>query len=229
MSQNTGNYICSPTKGMAKSSVNDRQGSPEPDLHNFKGNFFDLISVMAVMIDRQGTIMQFNRKAEGLTGYRRDEAVGKDWFSLLLPEQDRDRAREQVTDGLRHDVEHRTLYLPVTARNGSRLPVCWSMSTFCDDEGNVSGVFGLGFVPAGPDEPCPDIGRQMDGYCSTVSTLTHDLINHTQVVLGYLEMAAERTGDNKELHCMLDRATKSMVKCGEISVKMNKLSNSLLK
>jgi len=184
---------------------------------------------MAVMIDRRGTILQFNRKAEGLTGYRRDEAVGKDWFSLLLPEQERDRAREQVTDGLRHDVEHRTLYLPVMARNGSRLPVCWSLSTVCDDEGNVSGVFGLGFVPAGPDAPCLEIGRQMDGYCSTVSTLTHDLINHTQVVLGYLEMASERTGDNKELNCMLNRATKSMVKCGDLSVKMHKLSNRNLK
>jgi PAS domain S-box-containing protein len=214
---------------MAKSSVSDRQGSPVPDLNDFQGNFFDLIGVMAVMIDPRGTILQFNRKAEGLTGYRRDEAVGKDWFSLLLPEQERERARELMTDELCHEVEHRTLYLPVMARNGSRLPVCWSLSTVCDDKGNVSGVFGLGFVPAGPGAPCLEIGRQMNNYCSTVSTLTHDLINHSQVVLGYLEMASERTGDNTELNCMLNRATKSMVKCGDISVKVHRLSNSHLK
>jgi PAS domain S-box-containing protein len=218
-----------PAKGLAKSPVSGRQESPAPDLASSHGNFFDLIGVMAVMIDRQGTIIQFNRKAEGLTGYPRDEAVGQDWFSLLLPEQERDRARELMTDGLRRDVEHRTLYLPVMARNGSRLPVCWSMSTVCDNEGNVSGVFGLGFVPAGPDAPCVEIGRQMESYCSAVSNMTHDLINHTQVVLGYLEMAAERTGDNKELRCMLDRAAKSMVKCSDISVKVHKLSNSHLK
>ncbi|HEY3273770.1 MAG TPA: PAS domain S-box protein [Methanocella sp.] len=200
-----------------------------PDLNHFYGDFFDLTSVMAIMIDRYGIIRRFNRKAEELTGYSKDEAVGQDWFSLLLPEQERDRVREQFTCELRNDAEHRTLYLSVVASNGSLLPSCWNLSTVHDDEGNVSGLFGLGFVPAGYDVPCQEMSLHMDNYCSTVSTMTHDLINHSQVVLGYLEMAAERSGDNKELHCMLERATKSMVKCGDIAVKVHKLSNSHLK
>jgi hypothetical protein len=56
--------------------------------------------------------------------------------------------------------------------------------------------------------------------------MTHDLLNQSQVVLGYLEMAMEQTGDNQKLHCMLGRATKSMVKCGDVAVKVHKLSNS---
>ena len=200
-----------------------------PCLNHFHSDFFDLIGVMAVMIDRRGIIRRFNRKAEDLTGYSRDEAVGQDWFSLMLSEQDRDRAREQVADGLRQNVAHKTLYLSVMARNGSRLPVCWSMSSIRDDEGNVSGLFGQGFVPAGHDAPCLEIGRQMERFCSTVGNMTHDLLNHSQVVLGYLEMATERTSENKELHCMLNRATKSMVKCSDLAVNVHKLSNSHLK
>ncbi len=181
------------------------------------------------MIDRRGIIRQFNRKAEVMTGYSRDEALGQDWFSLMLAEQERDPARVQLMNGLRPGVEHSTVHMSVLARDGSRLPVCWSMSTVRDDEGKASGLVCLGFSPAGHDAPCLDVSRQMEGYCSTVGTMTHDLLNHSQVVLGYLEIAAERTGDNKELRCMLERAARSMVKCGDIAVKMHRLSQSHLK
>jgi PAS domain S-box-containing protein len=213
----------------AANPASGKQNLHLPDLNHFYGDFFDLTSVMAIMIDRYGVIRRFNRKAEELTGYSKDEAVGQDWFLLLLPELERDRARELITGELGNDAEHRTLYLSVLVRNGSMLPSCWNMSTVRDDEGNVSGLFGLGFVPAGQDVPCQEISLQMDSYCSTVGIMTHDLINHSQVVLGYLELAAERAGDNKELHCMLQRATQSMAKCGDIAVKVHKLSNSHLK
>jgi PAS domain S-box-containing protein len=198
-------------------------------LNNFPGDFFDCIGVMALLIDLRGTIRRFNRKAEDLTGYPKAEAVGRDWLSLMLPGEEHDPVWEQMASGLHPGVEHMTLSMPVMARNGSMLPVCWSLSAVRDDEGNVSGLLGLGFVPSSLDAPCLHIGREMDNYCMTVGSMTHDLINHSQVVMGYLEMAAERTGDNKELHCMLDRATKSMVKCGDIAVKVHKLSNGRLK
>ena len=106
------------------------------------------------------------------------------------------------------------------------LTICWSLSLVRDDDGKAYGLFGLGFVPASPDMPCLAIGRQMDSYRTSVTTMTHDLINHSQVVLGYLEMALEQTGDNKKLQCMIDRATNSMTKCGNVTVNMHKLSNS---
>jgi PAS domain S-box-containing protein len=229
MSRNSGNYFDRPADGMPENPASIRQGLPVPGFDNFHGNFFDLLGIMAIMIDRRGIIRRFNRKAEDLVGYSKDEAIGRDWCSLMIPEQERGRAREQLTGALQPGVGHRTLFSPVTARDGSRLPVCWSLSTVLDDRGKVFGLFCMGFVPAGPDAPCREVRRQMEEYCSTVGNMTHDLLNHSQVVMGYLEMAVERTGDNRELHCMLDRAAKSMAKCGSIAVNVHKLSNSQLK
>jgi PAS domain S-box-containing protein len=229
MSWNSGDHIHSPARIPAADPVCEKQDLPLPGLNHFYTDFFDFINVMAIMIDRRGIIRLFNHKAESLTGYSKDEAVGQDCFLLLLSEQERDRAREQMAGRRLHDAEQSALYLPVMARNGSRLPVCWSLSTVRDDEDVVFGLFCLGFVPVGQDAPCREIGRQMDNYCTTVGDLAHDLLNHSQVVLGYLEMAAERTGDNKELHCLLNRATKSMVKCGDLAVNVHKLNNRNLK
>jgi PAS domain S-box-containing protein len=202
---------------------------PVPDLTGLDGNFFDILGVMAVMIDRRGIILRFNRKAEDLTGYSKDEAVGQDWFSLMLAEQERDPARVQLMNELLPGVDQRTIHLPVMVRDGSFLPVCWSLSAVRDSEGKAFGLVCLGFAPAGYDAPCLAVSRRMESYCSTVGTMTHDLLNHSQVVLGYLEMAAERSGDNKEMRCMLNRAARSMVKCGDIAVNMHKLSHSHLK
>ncbi len=229
MSRNSGDYIHRLAKRPAENPVSVGHGLPSPDLTGFPDDFIDHIGVMAVMIDRRGIIRRFNRKAEDMTGYSRDEALGQDLFSLMLAEPERDSARVQLMNWLRPGVEHSTFHMPVLARDGSRLPVCWSMSTVRDDEGKASGLVCLGFSPAGHDAPCLEASRQMEGYCSTVGTMTHDLLNHSQVVLGYLEMAAERTGDNKELRCMLERAARSMVKCGDITVKMHRLSQSHLK
>lgn len=229
MSRNSGHYIHHLAKRQDENPVNVGHGLPAPDLDIFPDNFIDHIGVMAVMIDRRGIIRQFNRKAEDMTGYARDEALGQDWFSLMLEEPERDPARIQLMKGLRPGVEHTTFHMPVLARDGSQLPICWSLSTVRDDEGKASGLVCLGFVPAGHDVPCLEASRQMEGYCSTVGTMTHDLLNHSQVVLGYLEMAAERTGDNKELRCMLERAARSMVKCGDLAIEMHKLSQSHLK
>ena len=179
---------------------------------------------MAIMIDDRGIIRQFNRKACNLTGYSREEILGKDLFALL-PEVDHDRARELILGGLQQGIRHMELPLPVMAKGGGVLPVCWSLSLVRDDDGNAFGLFGLGFVPASPDMPCLVLGRQMDNYCASVCAMTHDLLNHSQVVLGYLELAMGQSGENETLRCMLDRATVSMAKCGNVAVNVHKLLN----
>jgi PAS domain S-box-containing protein len=224
MSRTPGNTVHRPAKGPYLYPTDEGKDLPVHKLSNFYLNFFDLIDVMAILIDHNGIIRMFNRKAGNMTGYSRGEAIGHDLFALL-PLQERDLAREQVMGGLQQGIRHMELSIPVEAKGGGILPVCWSLSLVRDDDGKVFGMFGLGFVPACPDMPCLALGRQMEGYCSSVSTMTHDLLNQSQVVLGYLEMAMEQTGDNQKLHCMLGRATKSMVKCGDVAVKVHKLSN----
>jgi PAS domain S-box-containing protein len=228
MSRTPGKSVHRPAKGPLLCHQDDEQALSGQELSNFYLNFFDLIDVMAILVDSRGIIRLFNRKAEKLTGYARDEVVGQDWFSLL-PEQERDQTRELFMGGLGNGVRHMALSMPVTVKTGGLLTICWSLSLVRDDDGKAYGLFGLGFMPFGPDAPCLAAGRQMEKYCSSVNTMTHDLLNHSQVVMGYLEMAMDHSGDNKKLQCMLGRATKSMVKCGDLAVNVYKISNNRIK
>ncbi len=229
MSKNRNESAHRPARGQPDHSAGDRRSSQCDDIAGFSFDFFDAIGIMAIMIDDGGIIRQFNRKAEDLTGYSNVEAIGHDWFTLMVPEQKRIPAREQLMGGLRQGVEHMALSVPVIARNGGNMHVCWSLIPARDDHGKIVGLVGIGFIPSSPDAPCIEAGRELESYCTSVSAMSHDLLNHSQVVMGYLEMATERSGDNKELRCMLARAHESMVKCGKIALDVQRISNGRLK
>lgn len=224
MSNNPGKIPHHPAKGQLFYPQDEEQGLPGQKLNHFCFNFFDLIDVIAILLDDRGMIRLFNHKAEKLTGHSRGEVIGQDWFSLL-PEQERDRIKEQVMVGLRHGVRHMALSMPVKVKTGGLLNICWSLSLVRDDDGEAYGLFGLGFAPYGPDVRCLALDRQLESYCASINTMTHDMLNHSQVVMGYLEMAANRPSDDRKLQCMLDRATKAMAKCGNVAVSIYRLSN----
>ena len=60
----------------------------------------DTIGALVVLLDHQGRIVEFNRACEQLTGYAKNEAMGRVlWDFLLLPEEQ--RPVQAVFDALR--------------------------------------------------------------------------------------------------------------------------------
>ncbi|OPY30221.1 MAG: PAS fold protein [Methanocella sp. PtaU1.Bin125] len=192
------------------------------NLTDFYCNFFDLIEAVAIMIDKDGIIRMFNRKAERLTGYSRTEAIGQDCFSLLLPGHLCAAAREMYLRGLKEDRVPPAIATDITTRTGAVLPVDWSVSIVRDDDGAVFGLVGLGYLrPAGT--PAVGLTETKESVYSFVESMTHDLLNHSQVAMGYLELAIERADDDTDLKCMLNRAYDALKKCGNIAISVHKL------
>src|SRR5262249_32852642 len=67
----------------------------------------ELARLLVVGLDAQGAIALFNREAEEVSGYARDEALGRDFVELLLPErlraEDGVRVREAAAGKVKHD------------------------------------------------------------------------------------------------------------------------------
>lgn len=205
--------------------LEEGQGLLWHNLTDFYCNFFELIEVMAVMTDLDGRIRMFNRKAEKLTGYSKGESIGRDCFSLLLPEHLRASAREKFTQDLKDGKVPQAISMGIMTKTGSMIHVNWGISIVRDDSGAVFGLVGLGYLPAAmaagavPGEKPESIYSYFDG-------MTHDLLNHSQVAMGYLELAIERADDDTDLKCMLNRAYNALKRCGDIAINVHKLSAS---
>lgn len=195
------------------------------DLSDFYSHFLDRIGVMAILIDAGGTVRLFNRKAEELTGFTKQEAVGQDWFKLMVPDRERESMRSRLRICLREGIDQMAYAMPFTARSGAKRQACWSFSSVRNDDGKLFGMIALGQVPPWPDAPCLSSARSMDRLCDSVDSLTHDLLNQAQVALGFIELAAEPACDDQDRKNMLDRACTAVKRSGDLAYNIQRITH----
>lgn len=110
---------------------------------NFLEAFFDAFTLIVVVLDREGKILFFNRRAEMVTGYSLAEVRGKllrDWF--LLPEEV-DGVMEVFNQLRRGDYpnQYQNSWL---CRDGSTRRIEWSNTVLEDSQGEVLYIIGMG-------------------------------------------------------------------------------------
>jgi diguanylate cyclase (GGDEF)-like protein/PAS domain S-box-containing protein len=107
------------------------------------GTVLRSISDAVIATDREGLVTFMNPVAEALTGWRQEEALGKDLIEIfnIVNEQTRIPAENPATRALREGVivglaDHTILI----ARDGKETPLDDSAAPIRDDKGNVAGV-----------------------------------------------------------------------------------------
>jgi PAS domain S-box-containing protein len=96
-----------------------------------------------VGLDLEGRITLFNDSCVEVTGYRREEVLGRDWFTTLLPERERLPARqafhELVEQGLPRQYEN-----PILTRDGQERVIAWNSTVIRDAEGRLASALTIG-------------------------------------------------------------------------------------
>jgi PAS domain S-box-containing protein len=81
-------------------------------------------NALIIGLDTDGRISVFNRAAEAITGYRRAEVLGQDWFERLAPRDRYPDAWERFlrlrTTGWPYDTEH-----PIVTASGQERVIAW--------------------------------------------------------------------------------------------------------
>ena len=85
----------------AKDQSAQRAGNPQSSLGGLDRALFDSALDCIISMDTEGRVMEFNPAAERVFGYTRDQAIGQELASLIIPPAMRARHRA----GLRHYLE----------------------------------------------------------------------------------------------------------------------------
>lgn len=100
--------------------------------------------VLIIGLDSRGRITLFNQKCEEVTGYSREEVVGKSVFTLLIPTEERKEARVRFKKML---AGEKPKFVPLTSwvtKNGVQRFLRWNTAFFTDTCGKVIEIFSLG-------------------------------------------------------------------------------------
>jgi PAS domain S-box-containing protein len=165
-------------------------------------NAVELARVCILGLDSRGHILLFNREAEQVTGFARDEVLGNSLVELLVVED----MRESFAGALRATIEQRHAGQPIetviTTRSGSTRDMRCSLA-YAEDEGDEVVVFLLGQDIT--DEKADAKRRLLSDKLAAVGTLAaglaHEIrnpLNGAKLHLSFLERSLKAAGGDAE-------------------------------
>ena len=118
----------------------------EEDLHNSEERFrnvYETAPLAFVVWDKTSRVIDWNKKAQAIFGWSREEVVGKYFFNFLIPEKDRPHVEEIVSSLLKGTLSNHSMNKNLT-KNGELITCEWNNSALHDDNGNIIGAISLG-------------------------------------------------------------------------------------
>ena len=137
-------------KDIRVTSLNDisKHKKYENELKNsidFAENLMNTANVMIVGLDVDGKVILFNNSAEKLTGYNKNEVIGKNWFNELpiLSKQDSQRLNEVFKNLMGDDEHFNVVENSIITKDGEIRYILWQNNEI-KEYGNVTGSISFG-------------------------------------------------------------------------------------
>ncbi len=108
--------------------------------------YLDIVEVMLVALDRDGTITLINRKGCALLGRKAPEELqGRNWFSLCLPPGLAAAAEAVFRNLMAGETEAAEYYeSPILTASGEERLIAWRNALLRDNEGRIAGTLSSG-------------------------------------------------------------------------------------
>ncbi|MBV8608018.1 MAG: PAS domain S-box protein [Singulisphaera sp.] len=110
---------------------------------DFAESLIETAQAIVVVLDTAGRIVRFNPYLGELAGYQQDEIRGKDWLTTFVPERDRPRRRE-ILSQIMAGATIRDLVNPIVTKSGRERTISWSSKALKDATGRTIGVLAIG-------------------------------------------------------------------------------------
>lgn len=106
-------------------------------------NYLDIVEVMVLVLDTDYTIQIINRRGCEIIGYGAEEAIGKNFIELFIPERMRTHLRDIANTVMYHNgYEYNEN--PIITKKGDERLIAWRNRLLQDDEGRVIGILSSG-------------------------------------------------------------------------------------
>ena len=166
---------------------------------DFADRLIDTAPAIVLLLNREGRILRVNPYFEDLTGYSLNEVKGRDWFSIFIPEGDREQAWTIFQTALQ-DVQPIRNMNPIITKDGRLRQIEWHDRLMKDRDGSV-----VGLLRAGVDiterleaeearlalERKVQQAQKRESLITMAGAIAHHFNNQLTTVLGYLQLARE--------------------------------------
>jgi PAS domain S-box-containing protein len=162
----------------------------------------ETVHLLAVVVDPAGVITFCNDALLALTGWTREELVGRDWFDMLVPEQSRRASRARYLDLVRSDAVPKHLELPLVTKSGAQRLVAWDSTMLRAVDGGVRGAASLGRDVTEQRELEDQLrqAQKMESVGRLAGGVAHDFNNLLTGICGYTDLMLQELRPEDPLH-----------------------------
>ena len=105
--------------------------------------FFEHMPLIGIGLDTQGNVTYINPYFLTLTGYTREEVIGKNWFTTFIPKAQETMLTNAFTDILAKESYTR-LENAILTKSGELRQISWTNAALKDAEGKPTGALSIG-------------------------------------------------------------------------------------
>ncbi len=151
------------------------------------------IALVAVTLDEAGRIKFCNDYLLELSGYRREEVLGRDYFALFVPPEQQAERRDHYRHASQTAAGDMRREQEMLCRDGQRRLIAWNTSPVHDSEGQVVGVTSIGQDVTEQRQLEAQVrhAQKMEAVGELAGGVAHDFNNILTAILGYAELAKE--------------------------------------
>ena len=111
---------------------------------DFAENLLETANSIMITLDKKANITSFNKYAEKITGYKKNEVIGKNWFDLFIPENLKQKIPEVFEKNLEFMEEYSEYENLINTKSNGQLMVSWRNNIILDNLKNIQGILSIG-------------------------------------------------------------------------------------
>jgi len=179
------------------------QRKAEEDLRKSNKRYHELVenvNSVVLKMDPEGTITFFNRFAEELFGYTREELIGRNSVGTTVPEIEstgRD-LREMLLEIGKNPEKYKNNVNENMKKNGDRIWINWTNKPVFDEEGQLVEIMSIGNDITDIREMEKELKVKNDEMERFVYTVSHDLRSPLVTISGFTGMLKKDIKSNEE-------------------------------